>query len=325
MSVDSKAWLHFTEPGAMGECVAFAADLLDGFATARVQGAMQNATTNTDLVAPQAAGDSFAKRKAAQSLYGSPMRYLIDQMVPVAIARECPKEAKMLDIGCGAGRYALYFIDAGVRGEYVGMDIDTQKWTDENLPEGFSRRFVQFDAHKLGDWPEQVDFAVSLTAYEHFEDDLAVSKGLAKVLKPGGKAIIVVPSHWSYALYGEHGFRRYSAGSIRRQMAEAGLEVVRIEKIGGAFSWLFHFLWFFPAHATRMVGKTLIFGVHGMNKDKARANFPRLLSFLDNLGSYHLRTAFGRALHKMGILTTTALDKALPIMEVGYIAVVRRP
>ena len=44
----------------------------------------------------------------------------------------------MLDIGCGAGRYALYFVDAGVRGEYVGMDIDTQKWTDENLPEGFA-------------------------------------------------------------------------------------------------------------------------------------------------------------------------------------------
>ncbi len=261
----------------------------------------------------------FSGRKADEALYGSPFRRRISVMTPEYIRQHCPNPARILDIGCGSGRYALFFLDAGIRGTYMGVDITDQTWEVEHVPDDFVRSFAQLDAHRLSKLGGDYDFAISLTAYEHFEDDLLVTRELASVLAPGGRALIVVPATWSYPLYGRHGFRRYTRGDIAGLARAAGLELRDPRPMGGFASWLFHFLWFFPAHAMRLTLKTLIFAAFGFRKSVARARFPRLLDALDRLGNWHLGWSWGRLLHRWGLLAAEKLDQIVPFAPVGYI------
>ncbi|MCL4236560.1 MAG: methyltransferase domain-containing protein, partial [Deltaproteobacteria bacterium] len=216
-------------------------------------------------------------------------------------------------------------LDAGVRGNYMGVDISDQTWEVEHVPDDFVRSFTKIDAHRLSTLGGEYDFAISLTAYEHFEDDGLVTRELAAVLAPGGRALIVVPATWSYPLYGRHGFRRYTPRDIRELASGARLELREMRPMGGFASWLFHFLWFFPAHAVRLTLKTVIFAAFGFRKSAARARLPRLLDALDRLGNWHLRWSWGRALHKAGLLAAEWLDRLLPFAPVGYIFVMERP
>ncbi len=267
---------------------------------------------------------NYSQLKSQQALYGSPFRFALSYLTPEYIKRHCPQKARILDIGCGSGRYALYFVDAGIRGEYVGVDCDEKTWADEQIPEDFLRQFVRLDAHNLDKLEPGFDFAISLTAFEHFEDDAKVMRGLAEVLKKGGKALIVVPSAYSFALYGRHGFRRYTQGSIKALCRQADLEIATMQKVGGAFSWLFHFFWFFPAHIARLAVKAGIYALFGANKEKARKRLPRLLFFLDELGGHHLKWKPTRLLHGLLIRWADRADRLLPFLEAGYIFVLSK-
>lgn len=267
----------------------------------------------------------FSERKADEAFYGSPFRRRISVMTPDYIRRYCPNPARILDIGCGSGRYALFFLDAGVRGTYMGVDITDQTWAVEHVPEDFVRSFTKIDAHQLSRLGGEYDFAISLTAYEHFEDDRLVTRELAAVLAPGGRALIVVPATWSYPLYGRHGFRRYTPSDIRELARGAGLDLCELRPMGGFASWLFHFLWFFPAHAVRLALKTVIFAAYGFRKSAARARWPRVFDALDRLGNWHLARSWGRAIHKAGLLLAERLDQLLPFAPVGYIFILERP
>lgn len=267
----------------------------------------------------------YSRQKVDESFYGSPFRRRISAMTPQAIARWCPNPARILDIGCGSGRYALFFLDQGIRGEYTGVDITDQTWEVESVPDDFRRDFARLDAHRLSRLNRRFDFAISLTAYEHFEDDALVTRELASVLDAGGRALVVVPSVYSYPLYGRHGFRRYTTSSVRALAEQSGLGIRECRPMAGLASWLFHFLWFFPAHALRLAAKTFLFAAHGFDKAKARARFPRLFAWLDELGNRHLRFTTGRAAHKWLLLAAERIDRFLPFFPVGYLVLFEKP
>lgn len=265
-----------------------------------------------------------AQRKAEEADYGSPFRLLITRTTPELLRRHCPPLADVLDVGCGSGRYALFFIEAGVTGSYTGVDIADTRLTDWHLPDSFPGTFRQHDAHRLGELGETFDFVLSLTAFEHFADDAQAMRGVAQVMRDDAKALIVVPGKASYPLYGKHGYRRYNPAMLRRLAADAGLSIVELKPLGGAASWLFHFLWFWPAHALRLIGKTMLYGLHGMNKEKARRAHPHLLGRLDGLGNHHLKWRWGRRLHKCLLRAAVRVDRLLPFLPVGWLVVLQR-
>lgn len=268
----------------------------------------------------------LAREKAAQADYGSPFRRALTQMAPAAIARYCPPRGEVLDIGCGSGRYAYFFIEAGVTGAYTGIDISDERWTTPlDLPAELpGQRLVQ-DAHEADRLGREFDFVLSFTAFEHFADDRRAARAVAKVLKPGAHALIVVPSVWSFPLYGPHGYRRYTEKSLRELATQAGLETVELRRVGGLAGWLFHFHWFFPAWVFRSLGKAVLYAAFGFDRARARRAAPRLTAFLDRLGEHHLRWSWGRRFHAGLLRLTAALDRFLPSLEVGYLAVWRRP
>jgi len=65
-----------------------------------------------------------------------------------------------------------------------------------------------------------------LDVVEHIEDDVAALKGMASLLRPGGKILIAVPAHqwlWSAHDVVNHHHRRYSKASLVKAIAAAGL------------------------------------------------------------------------------------------------------
>ena len=75
------------------------------------------------------------------------------------------------------------------------------------------------------------DTVVCLNVVEHVEDDLLALRNIRSALKPGGRAIILVPQ--DQAAYGTldevlgH-YRRYSEAQLRKRMEEAGFEIERM-------------------------------------------------------------------------------------------------
>ncbi len=88
------------------------------------------------------------------------------------------------------------------------------------------------------------DTIVCLNVLEHLKDDVGALLHMKQALKPGGKLFLFVPAH--QALYGKldelagH-FRRYSRGSMRDALLEAGFRVNRVRyfnPVGGLGWWV---------------------------------------------------------------------------------------
>jgi len=75
---------------------------------------------------------------------------------------------------------------------------------------------------------------------------------LARVLEPGGRVLLVVPHEWEVH-QAPHDFFRYTRYGLRHLLGQAGLEVERLDPVGGYFRLmsrrLLNGLQFFPGWA----------------------------------------------------------------------------
>jgi SAM-dependent methyltransferase len=80
-----------------------------------------------------------------------------------------------------------------------------------------------------------LDAVIALNVFEHVEDDSKAASEVARILKPGGCLVIEVPGgpqlYDGYDAYLMH-FRRYTRGSLRRRLTNAGLCVIEQSAIG---------------------------------------------------------------------------------------------
>jgi glycosyltransferase involved in cell wall biosynthesis/protein-L-isoaspartate O-methyltransferase len=141
---------------------------------------------------------------------------------------------RVLELGSGIGNMTQH-LSRG-RKTYVASDID-----DEHM----ARLRVRFRGRpnleiRKCDLCASTDFeplrgvfdtVVCLNVVEHVEDDLLALTNIRSALKPGGRAIILVPQ--DQAAYGTldevlgH-FRRYSEIHLRKRMEAAGFEIERM-------------------------------------------------------------------------------------------------
>ncbi len=133
-----------------------------------------------------------------------------------------PKDARILEIGCGTGHNLPMLARFG---EVDAIEIDpaAREIASERLGKPVG------DA-PLPDLPGvargSYDLVAVLDVVEHIEDDVAALKGMASLLKPGGKILIAVPAHqwlWSAHDVVNHHHRRYSKGSLVKAIEAAGL------------------------------------------------------------------------------------------------------
>lgn len=93
---------------------------------------------------------------------------------------------RVLDAGCGGGRYAKVCGEAGATVWGADHTQAVEKASDlcRHLPQV---RFVQADLKHLPFEPESFDFAFSLGVMHHDVDTRAVFEAVAKMVKPGGR------------------------------------------------------------------------------------------------------------------------------------------
>ena len=160
-------------------------------------------------------------------------RKIIARFVEEICARVKDRKARILDVGCGTGANLLLLSKYG---DAEGVDIsdDALKFCRERglqkVKNGSAEQLPYDDA--------SFDLVTALDVVEHLDDDLAGLKEMRRVLKPGGRALVFVPTFmflWGLQDDVSNHRRRYRLSELKRAMAEAGLEVERASYVNITF------------------------------------------------------------------------------------------
>jgi SAM-dependent methyltransferase len=136
-----------------------------------------------------------------------------------------PANARILDAGCGSGRF---MVELARRGTVTGVEL-----SDTSVQLARRRAIGEVVAGSVTEMPfadDSVDLTVSLDVIEHLEDDVAALREFRRTVAPGGALLITVPAYqWLWSGHDEvnHHHRRYTRRSLQRVAEQAGWKQVR--------------------------------------------------------------------------------------------------
>ena len=152
---------------------------------------------------------------------------------------------RLLDVGCGNGRFLAQMRKLGW--EVVGVEPDPE--AVRIAKERFGLEVFQGTLEEAG-FPDNSFDAITMNhVIEHVPDPIRLLAECRRVLKPGGKLVVVTPNIWSLGrrLFGEHwrGWEvprhlfLFSPKSLRTCAERAGLVVqnLRTTSKGARFIW----------------------------------------------------------------------------------------
>jgi ubiquinone/menaquinone biosynthesis C-methylase UbiE len=100
----------------------------------------------------------------------------------------------MLDAGCGSGRVFQYHFDAHQRPRLiVGVDVTSEPNANRNIDAA-----ARADLARLPFRDATFDIAISSHVAEHLTQPDRVFAELARVIKPGGRLLVLTPNRWHY-------------------------------------------------------------------------------------------------------------------------------
>jgi SAM-dependent methyltransferase len=151
---------------------------------------------------------------------------------------------RVLDLGCGAGRFVAALRDAGA--DPVGVEIAEAALARarRNVPGADFRLVAPDGSLPLGHG--EVDVVWCLEVLEHVPDTIALLTEARRVLKRGGRLLVTVPDHGRlkrtllalahydshYDPLGQH-VRFYTRRSLTRALHATGFEHVDVRPLGG--------------------------------------------------------------------------------------------
>lgn len=99
---------------------------------------------------------------------------------------------RLLDAGCG--RYMKFCKEFSDVAEVVGIDLESTLETDnQRTPFG-----IRGDLGRLPFGSDHFDMVISRSVVEHLEDPPQVFREFCRVLRPGGKVVIITPNKYDY-------------------------------------------------------------------------------------------------------------------------------
>jgi len=147
---------------------------------------------------------------------------------------------RVLDLGCGAGRFVAALRDAGA--DPVGVELADAALARarRNVP-GADLRLVAADGSH-----GEVDLVWCSEVLEHVPDTLGFLTEIRRVLRPGGRLLVTVPDHGRfkrtllalahydahYDPLGDH-VRFYTRRSLTRALLGTGFDDVALSRLGG--------------------------------------------------------------------------------------------
>ena len=136
-----------------------------------------------------------------------------------------PREAQILDAGCGSGRnlveLAGFGSATGLEPSARGAEVARARGVGEVVEAGIDT--MPFDDASF-------DLITLLDVLEHIEDDRGALLGLRRVARPGGMLLITVPAYprlWSSHDELNLHYRRYTRRTLLDRAGEAGWRPLR--------------------------------------------------------------------------------------------------
>lgn len=158
--------------------------------------------------------------------------------------RHVPKNVRVLDVGCGFGQSLGYHKARGCDVYGVEADENIRRVADKF---GFKVHVGLFDdsIYEAGFF----DYVTMDQVVEHVADPIKTLRGIARILKPGGTAILSTPNAggWGAKLFGRRWInwhvpfhmQFFSRRSMRLAAKQAGMNVVEIRTIANS-EWLYY-------------------------------------------------------------------------------------
>jgi SAM-dependent methyltransferase len=140
---------------------------------------------------------------------------------------------KILDVGCGTGANLEMLSKFGAA---EGVDV-----SPEALSFCQARGLVNVKLGEAEQLPYEAgsfDLVTGLDVVEHLDDDRAGLREMARVLRPGGRALLFVPAFmflWGVQDDISNHRRRYTLPELKRTVRESGFEVERASYVNLSF------------------------------------------------------------------------------------------
>lgn len=192
--------------------------------------------TNEGADAPRVLGDSALQSRTLESL-ASAVNYhaWLTSLVRPHLGPH------PLEIGSGLGDYARTWLDTGLP-EITVSDRDPARCARLSLTFADDPRVHVDDVDVFAPTDGQHSALVAINVLEHIQDDVGALASAHRLLRPGGKVIMLVPA-FTFAMSDfdrrvGH-VRRYTVPRLRSAYRDAGLEVedIRYVNAPGLLAW----------------------------------------------------------------------------------------
>jgi ubiquinone/menaquinone biosynthesis C-methylase UbiE len=153
----------------------------------------------------EACGTSFVPaQKGTAEFYEQyrALRYQVEWHIPLLVPFAATSGKKVLEIGCGNGADGVLFAEAGA--EYTGVDLTEaaiQATRQHFKLLGLKGTFQTENAERLTFESDSFDLVYSHGVLHHTANPLNAFKEVHRVLKPGGKAVLMLYHKNSFNYY----------------------------------------------------------------------------------------------------------------------------
>ena len=166
----------------------------------------------------------------------------------LALCKDLPNDAKILDVGCGDGFHLRLLRDFGKK-TWTLEGLDASEMAVEAA--GRNGIKVHLGTAESNELPEKTyDLAYLIQTIEHVENPALVLSGICKLLKPNGKLIIVTDNtdsidfklfkggYWGGYHFPRH-WNLFNRRALTKIAENAGFEIAKMETVVSPVNWVY--------------------------------------------------------------------------------------